>query len=164
MAVAPQGGQFLPGAQAGQATVEAAVLLPTLMLALALLLQPVCLSYTRMLMRSAAAETARVALTDYDGSLDDCTAFAKRRLEAVPNVPLFHAGGQDDWDVSIDNGGEQVSVEIVGHAHPLPLLGVVLGVFGESDGQGIVLRENVTERLRPSWLGGSYETWQTIWG
>ena len=54
----------------GQATIEAAVLLPSVMLLFAILLEPACLSYTRTIMRATACETARVAATDYDGDLD----------------------------------------------------------------------------------------------
>lgn len=143
---------------------EAAVLIPSLALALALVLEPACLLYTLSVMRAAAAETARAAATDYDGAMDDCRACALRRLRAVPEVPCFHVGGQGDWAVEVERSGtREVRVEVVGHARPLPLVGVAASAFAESDGAGIVLRAQVSESLAPSWLEGGYDEWQTMW-
>lgn len=148
----------------GQATVEAAVLLPTLMLLFALLLQPVCLSYTRAIMRGAAGECARAAATAYGGDISSCESYALRRLKAVPEVPLFHVGGQSDWNVQINRSDSHVDVSIVGHARPLPLMGAVAALMSESDGTGVVLRVSLSEDTRASWVGGDYGTWQKIWG
>ena len=148
----------------GQSTVEAAVVLPATMLVFALLMQPVCLSYTRSVMREAAAESARAAATAYQGNVAACREYALRRLEAVPEVALFHVGGRSDWGVTIDRTDSQVSVRITGHARPLPLMGVLAALASERDGTGIVLSVELTERTRPSWLGGDYGSWQSIWG
>lgn len=147
----------------GQATVEAAVVLPSLMLVLALLMQPVCLSYTRAIMRAAAAECARVAATAYGGDTSACREYALRRLEAVPDVPLFHVGGKGDWDVSIDRSDSHVAVTILGHARPLPLMGAVASLLSMSDGTGVVLRVTLSESTRASWVGGDYGAWQGMW-
>ena len=154
---------FLRGC-AGQATVEAAVVLPAVMLVFTLLLQPVCLSYTRAVMRAAAAESARAAATAYGGDVGACRSFALRRLRAVPDVPLFHVGGEADWDVSIEQSDRQVSVRIAGHARPLPLMGLLASAALRRDGKGLVLDVSLQENLRPSWLGGDYDAWQGIWG
>lgn len=148
----------------GQSTVEAAVVLPSVMLVFALLLQPVCLSYTRAVMRGAAGECARAASTAYGSDLASCKSYALRRLEAVPEVPLFHVGGQGDWSVQIDRGEGQVSVQITGHARPLPLLGALGALASMRDGQGVVLRVSLTEQTRPGWVGGDYSAWQSMWG
>ena len=148
----------------GQATVEAAVVLPAVMLVFALLLQPVCLSYTRAVMRAAAAESARAAMTAYGGDIGACRSYALRRLRAVPEVPLFHVGGEADWDVTIDRSGRQVSVHIAGHARPLPLMGLMASAALGRDATGLVLDVRLQEDLRPSWLGGDYDAWQGIWG
>lgn len=150
--------------EGGQATVEAAVMLPSLMLVLALLVQPACIYFTRVVMRSAAAEGVRVVATDYDGDLGDCKEFVLRRLRAVPDAPLFHVGGREDWTVTLSRRGGRASVEVVGHVRPLPLLGVTLSAFREHDEKGLVLRASVTEAIRPSWLRGSYGEWQRMWG
>lgn len=158
------GARALLASRSGQSTVEAAVLLPSLMLVLALLLEPACLGYSLVVMRAAAAETARAVLTNQASDLDGCKAFARRRLTAVPNVPLFHLGGEEGWEVGVTGSGGRVEVELRGHARPLPLLGAVAALAGMSDGQGVALEVKASEELRPSWLGGGYESWQTIWG
>lgn len=67
-------------------------MLPTFLALILLALQPVCLLYTRAVMESAAAETARL-MTTTTAEDDDLKEFARRRLAAVPNVSIFHAGG-----------------------------------------------------------------------
>jgi hypothetical protein len=68
-----------PNWEEGQSTVEAAVLLPTVFVLLALLVQPVCLLYTRTLMHGAAAETARAVLTARGSAdLSACRHYALR--------------------------------------------------------------------------------------
>ena len=69
-----------------QSTVEAAFLLPTFLTLILLALQPVCLLYTRAVMESAAAETARLMTTTTVEDDDDLKEFTRRRLAAVPNV------------------------------------------------------------------------------
>ena len=148
----------------GQASVEAAILLPTLLLLLAILMQPFCLLYTRSVMEGAALEFARLRATS-DGSVDVRT-YALRRLRAVPEVSVFHVGGEEDWQVRADEMGSEglVEVEIVGHARPLPLLGGISSVLGEADESGIVLRARACVRTRPKWLEGGYEDWIGAWG
>ena len=150
--------------EAGQATVEAAAILPVLMLVFAIILQPVCLCYTRAVMRAAAAEAARAATTAYGGDTAECEACVRRRLGAVPEVPLFHVGGSRDWEVTIARTDHQVDVTIAGHARPLPIMGAIAGAAFERDGSGIVLRVSLSMRGRPSWLGGDYSDWQSVWG
>ena len=149
--------------QRGQATVEAAAILPAVSLVLALLLQPVCLSYTRAVMHEAAAECARASATAYGGDTGACSEFALRRLAAVPEVALFHVGGKSDWEVTINRTEKHSEVLIRGHARPLPLMGAVMALAGQSDGQGILLEARVSEDTRPEWLEGSYADWQSIW-
>jgi len=157
---------FVSRASAGQSTVEGAILLPTVMLLLGLLLQPACLLYTRMVMRSAAAECARVLATAASGDEAACKAFVLRRLAAVPEASPFHVGGRDDWDISLDysEGSSSVSVSIVGHLRPLPLLGMSARAFGRSKGDLVELEVKVAEQVRPEWLGGSYDSWLKMWG
>lgn len=148
----------------GQASVEAALLLPTILLLLALLMQPACLLYTRSVMEGAASETARLCATAREGL--DVRPFAVRRLAAVPEVSVFHVGGQDDWEVKAEGPDERgrVTVRIAGHVRPLPLFGGICELLGESDERGIVLRACVTSSSRPDWLEGSYGSWVGIWG
>lgn len=151
------------GYERGQATVEAAALLPTLMLLLGLLMQPACLLYTRTVMHGAAAEAVRVLATS-PGADEDCRDFVLRRLKAVPEVPLFHVGGRSDWDISFEKGSASVTVSITGHLRPLPLLGISARLLGTEDAVGIRVEVRVTERTRPGWLEGDYGSWVGMWG
>lgn len=153
------------GLSSGQSSIEAALLLPMVMFCCAFLLQPACVLYTRSIMRSAAAETARAAAVPPTGAKEEWyEAYAKRRLKAVPEASCFHVGGSDDWEVEVDGmGSHVVSVGIRGHVRPLPLLGIVVAAFGEQDGEGILLDVEVGERVRPEWLTGSYGSWASVW-
>lgn len=149
-----------------QATVEAAFLLPTFLTLLLLSLQPVCLLYTRAVMESAAAETARLMITAED-ELDAYEAFALRRLAAVPDLSIFHEGGSSAWDIDLSLASENdgmVAVEIEGTVSPLPVLGVFVRAFGSTDENGdVVLTVAVTYEGRPDWLEGDYDTWVEVW-
>lgn len=149
-----------------QATVEAAFLLPTFLTLLLLSLQPVCLLYTRAVMESAAAETARLMITAED-ELDAYEAFALRRLAAVPDLSIFHEGGSSAWDIDLSLASENdgmVAVEIEGTVSPLPVLGVFVRAFGSTDENGdVVLTVAVTYEGRPDWLEGDYDTWIEVW-
>ncbi len=142
---------------------EAAVLLPTLMLLLAMLVQPVCLGYTRTIMAHVAAETLRVMATSPDEA--NARNYALRRLRAVPEASLFHVGADRDWQVQVgrEDEGRVAVATIVGHVRPLPFFGALVSAFGERDGQGVVLRVQVRGNVRPAWVGGDYGTWQEMW-
>lgn len=149
----------------GQASVEAALLLPVLMVCLALLVQPMCLLYTRSVMQSAAAEGCRLLATAYGADGDSsCDQYVRRRLAAVPEAGVFHEG---DWQVDLegDASSEEVRVRIVGHARPLPLIGVVASMLGPTDAQGNVeLKVDVARAARPDWVEGGYGDWTLVWG
>lgn len=139
------------------------MLIPTVMLLLVLLMQPICIFYTKSAMWAAATETARAALTARN--LDDCRAYALRRLDAVPEASLFHVEGRDDWQVEVnkDTSGRSVTVGITGHVRPLPLLGALAALAAESDETGLVMRVSVSEQLRPDWVSGGYGSWIGVW-
>lgn len=146
-----------------QATVEAAILIPVILTVLLLVLQPTCLLYTRAVMESAAAQTCRLMVTSSMTDSDACKAFALRRLAAVPDLSLFHAGGPLAWDISLiqaERSGGTVRVEISGAATPLPVFGAFAAAAGPHNGVGDVIITVVAEyRGWPAWLEGSYETW-----
>ena len=152
-------------ARAGQMSVEAAVLLPTVLLLVGILVQPACLLYTRMVMTATAGELTRLVAT---GGCDDdeVEAFALRRLAAVPDLAIFCEGGEDGWDVSFEGPDDDgvVSVTISCRVSPLPLLGVLTAALGEVEDGCVVLTVEVKETVRSSWIGGSYEEWVKIWG
>lgn len=153
--------------EAAQATVEAALLLPTFLTVLLLALQPICVLYTRSVMESAAAETARIMVTMEGGDEDAVRSFALRRLGAVPDVSIFHAGGPLSWDIACGSARAQageVSVRITGTVTPLPVVGAFAHALGATNAQGdIELAVEVRYEGRPEWLEGSYETWTTRW-
>ena len=143
------------------------MLIPSVMLLIALLVQPICLLYTRAVMHGAAAETARaVATARGAGDLEECKQYARRRLAAVPEVSVLHVGGERDWQIEVaqGDGGRNASVAITGHARPLPLFGQVSAALTDRDSVGLVLRVEVKQRMRPSWLEGNYGDWLKIWG
>ncbi|WP_455138136.1 pilus assembly protein [Thermophilibacter sp.] len=145
-------------------SVEAAVLLPVALTLVALLVQPVCVLYTRAVMASTAGELARLAATSR-GDEHDLRAFALRRLAAVPEVSVFHVGGADGWDVEVEGPGEEgvVTVALAGRVRPLPVLGVLASALGEVEGNDVVLRVETSASVRADWIGGSYGDWVGIW-
>ena len=150
-----------------QATVEAALLLPSFLILLLLALQPVCLLYTRSVMEGAAAETARLMTTGRLGEDDAYIAFALRRLAAVPDLAIFHAGGPMAWEIECGRAAEsggRVRVSIEGSVRPLPVIGAFARAFGSEDGDGdVLLRVDVAYGGRPEWLEGDYEAWVSAW-
>ena len=150
-----------------QATVEAAVLLPSFLILMLLALQPVCILYTHGVMESAAAETARLMITSEAESKASLKAFALRRLAAVPDVEIFHAGGPLSWDIELvgaAESGSAVSVSVSGAVRPLPVLGAFVGAFGKTNAHGDVeLKVEVAYEGRPSWLEGDYDSWVSTW-
>lgn len=146
----------------GQASVEAALLIPSLFVLIALLVQPACLLYTRSMMSHAASEGARLAVTAM--SDQDVVDFVRRRLKAVPEVGLFHSGGEDDWQISVSGvGGGGACVSIEGHAKPLPLTAAIAGAIAGSDGQGVLLKVDMEVSERADWVEGSYGSWVGMW-
>ena len=175
-----------------QATVEAALLIPSFLTVLLLALQPVCMLYTSSVMESAASETARILITN-PSDTEAIRAFALRRLAAVPDLSIFHVGGRDSWNVEVSasgggggaNGGENtarvgaadasagasgstapsgVSVRISGSVRPLPMLGAFAGLMGSRDANGdVAIEVEVGYAGRPQWLEGDYDSWISIW-
>lgn len=158
----------IAGEERAQATVEAAVLLPSFLVVLLLVLQPVCLLYTTSIMESAASQAARLLITGEDVDEESVQAFIMRRLAAVPDVSIFHEGGPLSWQVRLERASGDagaVGVSIEGTVKPLPVLGAFAGAFGETNAMGDVrLHVEVSYDGRPSWLEGSYGDWVSTWG
>lgn len=153
--------------QAGQATVEAAFVLPVLFALFGMLLQPAVLLYDRCVMGAAAAETCRLAATQ-SCSAEATEAFTLRRLATLPAVDLFHTQGCA-WDVDVEagEGAGSASVRISGHVSVLPLLGLTAATMTEEAGDGCaVLSCEARSQLQPSWLQeveGSPSEWISTW-
>ncbi len=160
----PSGAHGLVLEGRAQSTVEAAILIPLFLLLLLLAVQPVCLLYTRSVMESAAAATARLMITAEGEGDDAYRAFTLRRLGAVPDVSIFHAGGPLSWEIDLVRAEGAVTVAVAGRVRPLPVIGAFADVLGERNAQGDVrLRVEVSYAGRPAWLEGSYETWISAW-
>lgn len=146
-------------------SVEAALLVPVVLALIALLAQPACVLYTRSVMASTAGELCRLVATARCDE-DEVRDYALRRLAAVPDVPLFHEGGPEAWEVSVEGPDERgaVTVALVGRVRPLPLLGALVAPLGEADGGDVVVRVETTEEMRPGWLEGGYDDWIEMWG
>ena len=116
-------------------------------------------------MESAAAETARL-MTTTTAEDDDLKEFTRRRLAAVPNVSIFHAGGPLSWDIELgraDAGGVS-SVSVSGEVKPLPVIGAFVQAMGSAGEGGYVeLKVDVSYRSRPEWLEGDYDSWIDAW-
>lgn len=151
--------------EAGQATVEAAVLLPVLFAVLGLLLQPALLLYDRCVMSAAAAEGCRLVATGTDDEAS-VRAYMERRLGGIPNVPVFHDGA--DWDLSWSGGeGGTACMAVVNHVQPLPLFGITVGLAGEMDASGrIEQRVEASCTTHPAWVseqGFDPASWIGAW-
>ena len=135
-------------------------MLPTFLMLILLALQPVCLLYTRAVMESAAAETARLMTTT------TAEEFTRRRLAAVPNVSIFHAGGPLSWDIELGRAGAGgvSSVSVSGEVKPLPVIGAFAQAMGgTAEGGYVELKVDVSYQSRPEWLEGDYDSWIAAW-
>lgn len=158
----------------GQAVVEAAFLIPALLLSLLLLIQPGILLYTRMVMEGAAAEGCRVLATasDLEQGTDTVESFVKRRLASVPQQPNFHVHDPAcSWVITL-NGGEtasQVSVQITNEIRPLPLFDFGLEALGVLNARGnyeITVTKELTTKstwVQENTLSNDPEQWIERW-
>lgn len=125
----------------GQAVVEAAFLIPLLLLALLLLIQPAILLYTTLVMQGAAAETCRIVATEslMEKNVNAVEDYAKRRLAAIPQQDSFHVHEPScTWIVTYtgDESTSEVSVEITNEVKPLPLFDFGLEALGVLNDKG----------------------------
>ena len=148
--------------ECGQATVEAAFLIPALLVGLLLLVQPGILLYDRLVMNAAATEACRLLATKTDVAGDmaqSCEAFVRHRLGAVPPAACFHVHeGRCSWEIRLegDESSGVVRASIVNEARPLPLLGVggaVLGILNENGNFRIEVEAE--QKTQPDWTANS---------
>ena len=151
--------------KSGQTTVEAAFLIPILMLLILLLLQPMILLYNRMVMENAAAEGCRLLATATSQgaySPEKHKGYIKRRLAAIPPVQIFHLHeGQCSWDITFEGNetSATVTVQIENRLKPLPLIGWGADFLGLTDADNCLTQKvRVTMPTQPDWvssLGGN---------
>lgn len=144
----------------GQATVEAAFMIPILFMTMLVLLQPGIILYDRMVMNHAAAEACRMLATSTgspDSSAERCEELIRRRLGAIPQQDLFHVHeGGCSYRISLsgDESSSMVQVEIANRIKPLPLN--ILRPFFRLDSDGCIeVRVVQSASTRPGWLSSS---------
>ena len=147
--------------EGGQATVEAAFLIPVLLAGLLLLVQPGILLYDRMVMNAAASEACRLLATKTDAAgamAESCEAFVRHRLGSIPPVSCFHVHeGGCSWDISFegDETSDTVSVVIANEARPLPLLDAAGALLGIVNARGnFEVRVACSQQAQPAWVEG----------
>lgn len=127
----------------GQASVEAAILIPILFILLLLLLQPSILLYDRIVMKNAAAEGCRLLATKtavLSAGKDPYEEYILARLSSIPEEDHFHVHkGGCSWEVSLlgDESSSVVSVRISHKVKPLPFIDVVSQGLGITDEAGL---------------------------
>ena len=152
----------------GQASIEAALLLPAMLAMVILLVQPICLLYTHTVMQQAAAEAVRLMATRPDSTQLDFSyrAYVLRRLAAVPDVPIFHVGSSQGWDIQLEgsSSSHRASAGIATSVALIPPANLLAAALGEVDAAGnLVLRVEVSAQTRPDWLEGGYGDWSQGW-
>lgn len=153
----------------GQATVEAAVLVPVALLLLMIMLQPGIVLYDRMVMTSAANLGLRLLSTRPDSyGAKGYEELIAKQLDPIPKIPIFHEGGSS-WEISVvgnESSGE-VSVTIRNELQPLPLISFGAGVMGLLNASGnMEIEVAASSDTQPGWVWNSGEgpqTWVGKW-
>lgn len=158
--------------RSGQASVEAALMLPVLLGLMLLLIQPGIVLYDRTVMQSAAAEACRTLCTVSGGDQEIARSLVLRRLGSVPQHELFHIhDGGCSWDVSLsgDESSDMVRVAITNELKPVPLISFFAKALGLTTSGGTFQLKVETEmRTRPDWVasspaGSSAANWVGAW-
>ena len=151
-----------PRPEHAQSTVEAAYLIPVLLLVLLILIQPSIILYDRMVMQAAATDGCRMLCTktNLDGDTTQaCEAYILRRLGSIPPVDIFHVhDGGCTWDIEMigdENAGE-VKVSLLHKIRLLPLIDIAGDFSGITDADGLfTIKTSVSMPTQPQWLGSS---------
>lgn len=161
--------------ETGQGVVEAAFLLPVLLMGLLLLMQPSFLLYDRIVMASAASDACRLLATKTAAAGDmseSCEAFVRHRLGAIPPISCFHLHeGACSWDITCegDETSEVVRVTIKNEVQPLPLIGAGSELLGIVNASGnFEVSVSVEQQTQPAWVssveaGRNPSAWIGAW-
>ena len=151
-----------PRREHGQSTVEAAYLIPVLLLVLLILIQPSIILYDRMVMQAAVSEGCRMLCTKTNingDSTQSCEAYILRRLGSIPPVDIFHVhDGGCSWDIKMtgDESAGEVQVSLKNKIKLLPLIDTAGGFSGITDADGFfTIETSATMPTQPKWLGSS---------
>ena len=138
----------------GQASVEAAVLIPITMCLIGLLLQPICLLYTRQVMQQSAGEAMRILATSDD--ISQCEDFIIRRMRAIPDISILRYKSPE---ITISKASKTATIKILQHVKPIPVLGIPLKSVFECDELGFIVTVELTQEIVPKWQEGDYTDW-----
>ncbi len=141
----------------GQATVEAAFLIPVIFTVMLMLIEPGILLYDRMVMDGAAAEACRLLATKSTAEgfgEDEYTEVVERHLGAIPQQELFHVHeGGCTYEVKLqgDADSREVSVEITNEVRLLPLFDVAGSLTGLATDGRYRFSVRQSAQTKPSW-------------
>lgn len=141
----------------GQASIEAAFILPIALLCIGLALQPLLYMYSKSLCHQAAEEGVRYAMSEENNSRTE--RYILRRLSSIPSLPILHKGEEADWNIEIIRADNKVRISIMGHMAPLPLLGVPSKMFLPHDDDGLKIKTEAEGPISPGWREGTYDEW-----
>lgn len=132
----------------GQGVVEAAFLLPIMLVLVLLLVQPAIVLYDLIIMKSAASETCRLLAT----SEVDVEDFVRSRLSAIPQTEIFHVHDSGcSYEISVaGTGTSQTSTKITNKLKPIPLVDLAFKLFG--GGGLITISAESTQTVQPGWV------------
>ncbi len=159
----------------GQATLEAAFLIPVILVCLLLVIQPSILLYDRMVMESAAAEGCRILATRTASQAADVSHyenFVRHRLGSIPEHESFHVHDPIcAWEIELQGSetASQVSVTIKNKLRLLPLFDFGANAMGLLDESGLFpLSVTVQMPTQPDWvnnqlLGVNPRRWVEQW-
>ncbi len=147
---------------AGQATVEAAFLIPVVFCVLLMLIQPGMILYDRVVMNAAASDACRLLATKTDASGDmsgAVDAFVRHRLGAIPPVDCFHVHASGcSWDIQVEGNecSDQVRVVITNKVKPLPLFDVAASLLSLTDDGGTLsVKVEASRQTQPGWVAST---------
>lgn len=153
---------------------EAAILIPVLLLALLLLIQPGILLYTYLVMQGAAAETCRIVATEslLEQNYEAVEKFAKRKLSAIPQQENFHVHDPlCTWQVYYEGNeaSNGVLVQIAGDVKPLPFFDfgmAALGLLNDNGSFTLKVSHEITTKadwVQSNPIGSDPNQWIERW-
>lgn len=140
----------------GQATLEAAFMIPVLLTLILLLVQPAIIFYDLIVMNSASSEACRLASESGSQKNANIENLIRRRLSAVPQADLFHIHeGGCTWQIKISGrGSSKVEVSISNKLKAVPLIDVALRAFGGATRNGVIeISATSKQVVQPDWVG-----------
>lgn len=145
----------------GQATVEAAFLIPVLFTVVLMLIEPGIVLYDRTVMESAASDACRMLATCTGSYGMDDGAYeqiVRRHLGAVPQQELFHVHeGGCSWNIEMtgDETSGEVAVRIENKVRLLPLIDAACRLAGVADAEGcMTIAVEQSAPVQPAWAAG----------